>query len=95
MCNVVNKRAVWFCTGFEVSTGMLTLAMISKRFSVLSPLTGLRGRNGGLSLKMPRNALCRLLRKNVSLKSTFSGFWVVLGYASYMWSFECVLYVEF
>jgi hypothetical protein len=77
VCNVVNKRAERLCMGFEVSTGMLTLAMISKRFSVLSPLTGLRGRNGGLSLKCCWRAFWAIGVKIVSLKSTLSTFWVI------------------
>jgi hypothetical protein len=77
MCNVVNKRAERLCMGFEVPTGMLTLAMISKRFSVFSPLTGLRGRNGGLGLKCCWEAFWAIGVKVVSLKSTLSTFWVI------------------
>lgn len=66
-----------------------------KAFFVLKPLRALRGRNGGLPLKMSRNGLWRLLRKNVSLKSTFSVIRVILS-ASYIGSrFECVLYRPF
>ena len=66
-----------------------------KAFFVLKPLRALRGRNGGLPLKMSKNGLWRLLRKNVSLKSTFSVIRVILS-ASYIGSrFECVLYRQF
>jgi hypothetical protein len=65
-----------------------------KAFFVLKPLRALMGRNGGLPLKMSRNGLWRLLRKNVSLKSIFSVIWViwVILSASYIGGFECVLY---
>ena len=51
MCNVVNKRSERPCEAFWFATGMLTLGGLKDDYSVLSPLTGLRGRNGGLGLK--------------------------------------------
>ena len=67
------------CAGFEVLAGVLTLGGLEDDYSLFSPLTGLRGRNGGLSLKCRWEALCAIGVKVVSLKSTLSGFWVVLG----------------
>ena len=54
---------------------MLTLGGLKDDYSLLSPLTGLRGRNGGLSLKSRWEALWAMGVKVVSLKSTFWGFW--------------------
>ena len=58
---------------------MLTLGGLEDDYSVFSPLTGLRGRNGGLGLKCRWEALWAIGVKVVSLRSTLSGFWVVLG----------------
>ena len=55
---------------------MLTLGGLKDDYSLLSPLTGLMGRNGGLSLKSRWEALWAMGVKVVSLKSTFWGFWV-------------------
>ena len=54
---------------------MLTLGGLKDDYSLLSPLTGLRGRNGGLSLKSRWEAFWAMGVKVVSLKSTFWGFW--------------------
>ena len=54
---------------------MLTLGGLKDDYSVLSPLTGLEGRNGGLSLKSRWEAFWAMGVKVVSLKSTFWGFW--------------------
>lgn len=56
---------------------MLTLGGLKDDYSLLSPLTGLRGRNGGLSLKSRWEALWAMGVKVVSLKSTFWWLWVV------------------
>ena len=50
-CNVVNKSPERLCEAFWFATGMLTLGGLKDDYSVLSPLTGLGGRNGGLGLK--------------------------------------------
>ena len=67
------------CAGFGFITGVLTLAGLKDDYSLFSPLTGLRGRNGGLSLKSRWRALWAMGVKVVSLKSTLSVVLVVLG----------------
>ena len=67
------------CTGFGFVAGMLTLGGLKDDYSVFSPLTGLRGRNGALSLKSRWRALWAIGVKVVSSRSTLSGFWVDLG----------------
>ena len=69
---------------------MLTLGRLKDDYSVLSPLTGLRGRNGGLGLKCCWRALWAIGAKVVSLKSTFWGFWWIWVIGSGGWVFERV-----
>ena len=69
---------------------MLTLGRLKDDYSVLSPLTGLGGRNGGLGLKSRWRALWAIGVKVVSLKSTFWGFWWIWVVGSGGWVFERV-----
>ena len=66
--------------GFEVLTGMLTLAGLKDDYSLFSPLTGLGGRYGGLGLECRWRGLWAIGVKYVSSRSTlltFRWIWVV------------------
>ncbi len=65
-----------------------------KSFSILRPLVRLRGRNGGLSLAIGLRASCAIGAKVVSLKSTLSTFWVVLGGFDDLGGLVCLIYAR-